>query len=111
MRSEYDAPFEAGTGVAHIDQPASSLDAIRRAVSSFDPFRLAALHVMTSLTGSALIALAHVKGFLDADAAWAAAHVDETWQASRWGEDFDAAQRQKNRFKDFLNASRFFQLV
>jgi chaperone required for assembly of F1-ATPase len=111
VRREYDAPFEAGAGLKHIGQPASSLDAIRRAVSSFGPFRLAALHVMTSLTGSALIALAHVKGFLDADAAWAAAHLDETWQASQWGEDFEAAQRQKNRFSDFLNASRFFRLV
>ncbi len=111
VRSEYDAPFVVGTGVAHIDQAGASLDAIRRAVAAFPPFKLAALHVMTSLTGSALIALAHANGFLDTDAAWAAAHVDETWQASQWGEDFEAAQRLKNRHSDFLNASRFFELA
>ena len=59
VRAEYDAPFDVGTGVKHLDQPASSLDAIRRALSAFNSFKLAALHVMTTLTGSALIALAH----------------------------------------------------
>lgn len=110
VRTAYDAPFETGAGVAHISQPETSLDAVRRAIEMLDPFKLAALHVMTALTGSALIALAHAKGFLDAHAAWAAAHVDEAWQASHWGEDFEAAQRQKNRLSDFLNASLFFKL-
>jgi chaperone required for assembly of F1-ATPase len=110
-RAEYDAPFNVGTGVKHLEQPAASLDAVRKVISVFGPFRLAALHVMTTLTGSALIALARAKGFLDTSAAWEAAHVDENWQASQWGEDFEAAQRQKRRFSEFLNASRFFDLV
>lgn len=109
--TEYDAPFKVGTGVKHIEQPAASLDAVGRVISAEGPFRLAALHVMTTLTGSALIALAHAKRFLDTDAAWEAAQVDENWQASHWGEDFEAAQRQKRRFSEFLNASRFFDLV
>lgn len=111
VRAEYDAPFEIGTGVKHLDQPAASIDTIRRVLAPMGPFHLAALHVMTTLTGSALIALAHAKGFLDADAAWKAAHVDEIWQASQWGEDFEAAQRQKKRLSEFLNASRFFELA
>jgi chaperone required for assembly of F1-ATPase len=110
VRTEYDAPFTVGTGVKHIEQPSASLDAVRQVISAFGPFQLAALHVMTTLTGSALIALAHVKRFLDIDAAWEAANVDENWQASQWGEDFDAAQKQKNRYSEFLNASRFFDL-
>ena len=111
VRTEYDAPFKVGTGVKHLDQSSASLDAVRRGISAFCPFRLAALHVMTTLTGSALIALAHAKRFLDTDAAWEAANVDENWQASQWGEDFEAAERQKKRFSEFLNASRFFDLV
>jgi chaperone required for assembly of F1-ATPase len=105
------ASFSAGAGVLHIDQPAASLEAVRREVSSLGAFKLAALHVMTTLTGSALIALAHARGFLDADAAWAAAHVDEAWQAARWGEDYEAAERQRRRFREFLDASRFFSLA
>ncbi len=110
VRETYDAPFTTGTGVSHIEQPPASLDAIRQAVSALDAFKVAALHSMTGLLGSALIALAYVNGFLDAEAAWAAAHVDETWQTGRWGEDFEAAQRLKNRFSEFLNASKFYSL-
>jgi chaperone required for assembly of F1-ATPase len=111
VRREYGAVFNVATGIQHVGQPAASLEAIKRAISSFDDFKLAAFHVMTSLTGSALIALAHVKGFLDADDAWRAAHVDESWQASHWGEDFEAAERQGSRKTEFLNASLFFKLA
>jgi chaperone required for assembly of F1-ATPase len=111
VHAEYDAPFNVATGVKHLEQPAASLDAVRRVISVFGPFRLAAVHVMTTLTGSALIALARARGFLDTGAAWEASHVDENWQASQWGEDFEAAQRQKRRFSEFLNASRFFDIA
>lgn len=110
VRKVHGASFETGTGVQHIAQPDASLEAIRGALSRFDAFRLAALHVMSTLTGSALIALAEAEGFLDRDAAWAAAHVDETWQTTHWGEDFEAVERQKRRFAEFSNASRFFSL-
>jgi chaperone required for assembly of F1-ATPase len=111
VRAEYDAPFNIRTGVKHLEQPAASLDAVRKVISGFGPFRLAALHTMTTLTGSALIALARAKGFLDTGAAWVAAHADENWQASQWGEDFEAAERQKRRFTEFSNTSRFCDLA
>ena len=46
-----------------------------------------ALHAVTTLTGSALIALAMARGALSADAAWQAAHVDEDWNMAKWGCD------------------------
>jgi chaperone required for assembly of F1-ATPase len=107
----YRAPFFAGSGIAHVAQPVSSLNALRGIVMSLSPFKLAALHVMTTLTGSALIALAHIDGHLDAHTAWTAAHTDETWQALQWGEDFEAAQRLKARREEFQNASRFYNLA
>lgn len=106
----YNAPFLTASGIAHVAQPQSSLEALRGVVSAFDAFKLTALHVMTTLTGSALIALAHVNGDLEASAAWAAAHTDENWEIARWGEDFEAAERQKARLSDFEAASRFFNL-
>jgi chaperone required for assembly of F1-ATPase len=74
------------------------------------PFRLAALHVMTTLTGSALLALAHAAGRLDADAAWAAAHVDERHQESLWGEDEEALLRRARREAEFRAASKVYAL-
>ncbi|MFT4078938.1 ATP12 family chaperone protein [Rhodomicrobium sp.] len=111
IRDTYGATFEVTTGVGHIAQPPASIDAIRNALTAFGPFRLAALHMMTTLTGSALLALAHVDGFLDTGASWAAAHIDDAWQAAQWGEDYEAAERLKHRFDDFRNASRFFALA
>lgn len=95
-----------GEGVMHVDQPADTVAALRRAVSAIDdPFRLAALHTLTTLTGSLLIALAVLHGHLDADAAWDAAHVDETYQAAIWGADADAASRLAFRKAEFVAAA------
>ena len=59
----------------------------RRAGAPSDPWSIAALHVVTTLTGSALLALALLHGVLDSDRVWAAAHVDEDWNAEQWGMD------------------------
>ena len=48
---------------------------------------------MTTLTGSALIALALMHGAMSAEAAWAAAHVDEDWNLEQWGRDEAALAR------------------
>ncbi len=108
--AKYGAPFLTGSGIVHIAQPPASLEALHNALTALDAFKLTALHVMTALTGSALIALAHVGGELDTGAAWTASIVDETWQASRWGEDFEAAGRLKARRAEFESASCFFNL-
>ena len=110
IEAEYGVRFLVSAGIAHIAQPPASLEAIRAAVAALGAFKLAALYVITSLTGSALIALAHASGQLDAAAAWAAGRTDENWQVSRWGEDFEAGQRQEAQLADFEFASRFFQL-
>jgi len=107
---KYGAVFLTGSGIAHMAQPPASLEAIRSVVNALDAFKLTALRVMTTLTGSALIALAHVSGEIDTGAAWAVAHIDESWQASRWGEDFEAAERLKARRTEFESASRFYNL-
>ena len=65
---------------------------------------------MTSLTGSALLALAAALGRMTPEAAWGAAHVDEDWQTSQWGEDAEAAARRKNRWRDFEAAARMLAL-
>ena len=74
------------------------------------PFALAALHVMTTLTGSVLIALAHADGRLSLEEAWAAAHVDETFQESVWGEDAEAMTRRAARESEFRAASEVYRL-
>ena len=95
-------------GVMHVDQPPQAIAAISAAVGQVDdPFRLAALHVMTSLTGSALIALAVLRGRTDVDTAWHAAHVDEDWNSEQWGEDEEAQALRRRREAEMRVAALF----
>ena len=83
-RERLGARFITTVGVAHVAQPEAALAAARAAVEAYaDPFAVAALHVMTSLAGSLLIALMIAEGALSAEAAWRAAHVDEDFQIDR----------------------------
>ncbi|GJE26118.1 ATP12 family chaperone protein [Methylobacterium organophilum] len=94
-------------GVMHVAQPDTAVAALRQAVlTERNPFRLAALHAMTTLTGSLLIALAVLHRRLDAETAWAAAHVDETYQASIWGPDAEAEARLAYRRAEFDAAAK-----
>ncbi len=104
------APLNLAEGIVHVAQPDASLAAIRKEIEGLDAFGLAALHVMTSLTGSALLALAVAKRRLDPDAAWDAAHVDEDFQIGQWGEDAEAKDRREARRRDFDAAARALEL-
>jgi chaperone required for assembly of F1-ATPase len=83
-----DARFVLAQGIMPVTQPAQSLQRIATHLAVFtDPLELSALHVATTLTGSALIALALQAGYLTPDQAWTAGHVDEDWNIELWGED------------------------
>lgn len=100
------ARFVLAEGVMHLPQPAQTLAAIAAALEGFDdPFALAGLHVATTLTGSALLALALAEGELGMEEAWAAAHVDEDWNMALWGEDCEALARRARRFEEFRTAA------
>jgi chaperone required for assembly of F1-ATPase len=103
--------FETVVGVMPRDQPAETLAAVSRLLAANDPFRLIALHAITTLTGSAILALALAEGQIGAAEAWTAAHVDEDWQIAQWGEDAEAAQRRAARKIEFLAACRLLDLI
>lgn len=102
------ARFLLAEGVMHVQQPQSSLDAVGSWLQQRqDPFRLTSIHVMTTLSGSALLALAVDAGAMAAEDAWAAAHVDEYWNSEQWGEDDEANARRQARQRDFNAAVAF----
>jgi chaperone required for assembly of F1-ATPase len=105
------ARFIVVQGVMPVEQPNAALYPVASALQSFNAYQLTAMHVMTTLTGSALLALAHARGFLTCDDAWTAAHVDEDYQIKLWGSDDEAAHRRAFRTAEFQAASRFLALV
>jgi chaperone required for assembly of F1-ATPase len=104
-RSELGARFTLAQGVIHVAQPEGALAAARAAMPS-DPWRLGALHAVTTLTGSALIGLALSRGRLSVEDAWRAAHVDEDWNMEQWGRDDIALAQRAARFAEMQAAAR-----
>ena len=110
-REALGAHLVVAEGLMPVAQPEAIKAALARELAGYDAFALAALHVMTTLTGSALLALAHARGRLTAEEAWAAAHVDEDWQIGQWGEDAQAAARRQRRWLEMQAASRLLALL
>ncbi|HEX5181962.1 MAG TPA: ATP12 family protein [Allosphingosinicella sp.] len=110
-RQRYDVDFETACGVIHRAQPAETVDRLARAVAARDPFRLAALSPLVTISGSLVIALALAEGAIGPDSAWAAATLDEAWQAEQWGADSLAFQALEARRRDFGAACLFLTLL
>ena len=110
-RQSLGVQFKVTHGVMHIAQAPDALMAVERHVAGLDSFRLAGVHNVMSLTGSALLALMlHARALSGAEV-WAAAHVDEDFQTSQWGEDFEASARRKNRKAEFEATVRFLESI
>jgi chaperone required for assembly of F1-ATPase len=109
---ELGARFILAQGVIHQEQPQPAVAAFREALRKHrTPLALAALHTITTLTGSALLALAFAEGRLDAEQAWHAAHADEDWNIEQWGSDAEAEGRRAARWADMKAASDLFKAV
>ena len=109
--STFEIHFKIVNGVVPVEQSPFIRQRIVAALEAMDPFALAAIHVMTTLTGSSVLALAHAKGQIGLEAAWAAAHIDEDWQIEHWGQDFEAEERRQVRAAEFAAASRLYSLI
>jgi chaperone required for assembly of F1-ATPase len=116
-REKLGARLICAEGVNYVEQPEAARGAILAAVKRIAgtgpaaPFALAALHVMTTLTGSALLALAVADGVLTPQEAWASAHVDEDFQMKIWGADDEAVARRARRWTEMEAAARLLRAV
>ncbi|HYD06947.1 MAG TPA: ATP12 family protein [Reyranella sp.] len=99
-RDTFGARFVLAQGVVHQAQPPEAVAAAAVSIPT-DPWKLGALAAIVTITGSALIALALAAGAIDADAAWAAANVDEDWNMATWGEDAEVLTRRAARRAEF----------
>ena len=114
-REALGADFRTGAGVVHLPQSQDALTAAaaiipRNSGNATDIWRLGATHSITTLTGSALIALALLSGKLSVADAWAAAHVDEDWNMAQWGRDELALERRAYREAEMQAAGRVLAL-
>jgi chaperone required for assembly of F1-ATPase len=108
-REALGAQFRPGEGVVYVAQPKDALSAAAAGIPK-DAWRLGAMHAVTTLTGSALLALAMAQGRLSAEEAWQAAHVDEDWNMEQWGRDAMALERRANRFAEHMAAATVLKM-
>jgi chaperone required for assembly of F1-ATPase len=101
---ELGARFVLAQGIVYARQPDHAIAAARAAIPA-DAWIVGALHSVTTLTGSVLLALALLRGFRDAGAIWHAAHVDEDWNSDTWGFDDLAMVRRAARETEFKAAA------
>ena len=110
-QTRYDVHFTLVTGIMHKPQPPATVERLAQAVAALDPFRLAALSPVVTITGSLVLSLALLEGAADVHAIWAAAHVDEDFQAEQWGEDYLAVEAREAKRREFDAAVRFLQVL
>ena len=110
-RRRYDVDFVVTTGIVHAPQPAATLARIGAAFAALDAFRLAALHPVVTIAGSAVIGLAVAERHVDAAEAYAAGQLDELWQAEQWGTDPLAAAAAAERQAALTSAARLLDLL
>lgn len=103
--------FERTSGVIHRAQPPETLARLREVLSGKDAFTLAALRSLASLAASLTLGLLALDEGQDAEALWAAANLEEDWQAELWGWDAEAQALRARRFRDFAAAMRFASLL
>lgn len=106
-RARYDVTFAVTQGILPVPQPDETIARLSAAVVACDPFVLAGLSTLVTLSGSLVCGLAVVAGGHDIDAVWQAAEIDEAWQAEQWGEDDEAIARSARRAADFSMAGAF----
>jgi chaperone required for assembly of F1-ATPase len=104
------AHFMLSEGIVHVRQPDTAVASARAAFPE-NPWSIAALHVVTTITGSALLALALLHEVRDPDQIWAAAHVDEDWNIEKWGLDEEVAARRATREVDFRAAAQILKAL
>lgn len=107
----YGVTFELAQGVMHAAQPPATIARLREAVAAFDPFRLAGLSPVVTVTGSLVVGLAVAERALTPDAAWTAAQIDEAWQEENWGADPLAEAAREAHRRDFDAGARFLALL
>ena len=110
-RTDLDMPLVATKGMMPVEQAPGTLERAEAALAGLSAFHLAAMHTMTTLMGSTVLALAVLRGRLSAPEAWIAAHVDEDWQIHKWGVDDQAAARRERRWREMASADLMLRLL
>jgi len=110
-KARYGATLACGTGIGFVEQAEEPLSALERALDEYDSFELSGVHAAATMLGSAVIALAMAEQRLSAEEAFAAAQLDENYQADKWGRDLEAEKLRAGKQAELIEIAGFLQAV
>jgi chaperone required for assembly of F1-ATPase len=103
----YGATLAVAAGLVSVPQPPEALARLKAAIGGYDNYALAALHLIASITGSLVLALALADDAITPGQAFLLSRIDEDFQAERWGEDAEALARARALAREMNVASAF----
>lgn len=105
------AAFTVAEGVLPQTQPRALHEAVAAVLARQDAWHLAGLRALAGAAHSLALALAHLLCGWPIEKVVAAALLDETFQAGRWGVDAEAEARREALARDMRTAARFLALI
>jgi chaperone required for assembly of F1-ATPase len=111
VAERWGARMAVGAGVLPIAQPPAVIETLRRVVEVASDIELTALSCAVQASGSLIIGLALLHHRMNPQSAFAAAVLDEQYQADRWGSDAEAVRRREEIAKDLRAAASFLALT
>lgn len=87
LQDQYGITLTTVSGIQYHHQPEEALQSFARLVRGMTAAEFTLMQAATALFGSPVMALALLRGQINADQAFEAAAVDEIYQLEKWGED------------------------
>ncbi|WP_365698042.1 ATP12 family protein [Phenylobacterium sp.] len=103
--------FERCEGILHQAQPPETLARVREIALGLDDFQLAGLAFGAALFGSAVLALALLRGWTSGEGAFELSRLDEAFQEEKWGIDEEAAERTARLTGEAAMLERWFRAL
>ena len=97
------------SGIVHQAQPPETLARVKTLALGLDDFGLTGLAFGAPLFGSAVLAIALLKGWIAGEEAFTLSRVDEAWQEAQWGVDAEAAERTARLHVEAAMLERWFR--
>ena len=108
---EYNFVLETTNGVMPINQDENNKNLLLKIILPMDIWRFSVFVKATTLTGSAILALAFVNKQLEAEELFSLCFLDELYQIKRWGEDEEALQKRSAIKNELFSISDFLRLT
>lgn len=103
---EQGVDLKTAEGVMAIDQDENALQRVAQMAADFDDLHLTLLAHLNAVYGSAVLALAVMRGALKADKAYDLSRLDFEFQLEHWGQDEEASELSEATRDDVIALSK-----